>query len=68
VLRLQSSGVCDLKPDRCVASDQIDSYPEPDGRSGISSPSAIFPKNPSKLIYLLHWAQGQFLEINDGSN
>jgi hypothetical protein len=39
VLRLQGSGLCDLKPDRCVASDQIDSYLEPDGRSGITSPS-----------------------------
>jgi hypothetical protein len=37
VLRLQGSGLCDLKPDRCVASDQIDSYLEPDGRSGIMS-------------------------------
>jgi hypothetical protein len=40
VLRLQGSGLCDLKPDRCVASDQIDSYLEPDGRSGIMSPSS----------------------------
>jgi hypothetical protein len=40
VLRLQGSGLCNLKPDRCVASDQIDSYLEPDGRSGITSPSA----------------------------
>jgi hypothetical protein len=39
VLRLQGSGLCDLKPDRCVASDQIDSYLEPDGRSGITFPS-----------------------------
>jgi hypothetical protein len=39
VLRLQGSGLCDLKPDRCVASDQIDSYLEPDGRLGITSPS-----------------------------
>jgi hypothetical protein len=39
VLRLQGSGLCDLKPDRCVASDQIDSYLKPDGRSGITSPS-----------------------------
>jgi hypothetical protein len=37
VLRLQGSGLCDLKPDRCVASDQIDSYLEPDRRSGIMS-------------------------------
>jgi hypothetical protein len=41
VLRLQGSGLCDLEPDRCVASDQIDSYLEPDGRSGITSPSMI---------------------------
>jgi hypothetical protein len=40
VLRLQGSGLCDLKPDRCVAFDQIDSYLEPDGRSGITSPSS----------------------------
>jgi hypothetical protein len=40
VLRLQGSGLCDLEPDRCVASDQIDSYLEPDGRSGIMSPSS----------------------------
>jgi hypothetical protein len=39
VLRLQGSGLCDLKPDRCVAPDQIDSYLEPDGRSGITFPS-----------------------------
>jgi hypothetical protein len=39
VLRLQGSGLCDLKPDRCVASDQIDSYLEPDGRLEIMSPS-----------------------------
>jgi hypothetical protein len=39
VLRLQGSGLCDLKPNRCVASDQIDSYLEPDRRSGITSPS-----------------------------
>jgi hypothetical protein len=38
VLRLQGSGLYDLKPDRCVASDQINSYLEPDGRSGIMSP------------------------------
>jgi hypothetical protein len=30
-----------LKPDRCVASDQIDSYLEPDGRSGITFPSRV---------------------------
>jgi hypothetical protein len=40
VLRLQGSGLCDLKPDWCVASDQIDSYLEPDGRSGITSLSS----------------------------
>jgi hypothetical protein len=40
VLRLQGLGLCDLKPDRCVTFDQIDSYLEPDGRSGITSPSA----------------------------
>jgi hypothetical protein len=40
VLRLQGSGLYDLKPDRCVASDQIDSYLEPNGRSGITSPSS----------------------------
>jgi hypothetical protein len=39
VLRLQGSGLCDLKLDRCVASDQIDSYLEPNGRSEITSPS-----------------------------
>jgi hypothetical protein len=39
VLRLQGLGLYDLKPDQCVASDQIDSYLEPDGRSGITSPS-----------------------------
>jgi hypothetical protein len=39
VLRLQGPGLCDLKPDRCVASDQIDSYLKPNGRSGIMSPS-----------------------------
>jgi hypothetical protein len=38
VLRLQGLGLCDLKPDRYVASDQIESYLEPDGRSGITSP------------------------------
>jgi hypothetical protein len=41
VVRLQGSGPYDLKPDRCVASDQIDSYLEPDGRSGITSPSDV---------------------------
>jgi hypothetical protein len=41
VLRLQGFGLCDLKPDRCVASDQIDSYLEPDGRSGITFPSVL---------------------------
>jgi hypothetical protein len=40
VLRLQGSGLCDLEPDQCVASDQIDSYLEPNGRSGITSPSS----------------------------
>jgi hypothetical protein len=30
MLRLQGSGLCDLKPDRC--SDQIDSYLEPNGK------------------------------------
>jgi hypothetical protein len=40
VLRLQGSGLCDLKPNRCVASDQIDSYFEPDGRSGIALSSS----------------------------
>jgi hypothetical protein len=40
VLRLQDLGLCDLKLDRCVTSDQIDSYLEPDGRSGIMSPSS----------------------------
>jgi hypothetical protein len=39
VLRLQGSGLCDLKLDRCVASDQIDIYLQPDGRSRITSPS-----------------------------
>jgi hypothetical protein len=39
VLRLQGSGLCDLKLDRGVASDQINSYLEPDERSGITSPS-----------------------------
>jgi hypothetical protein len=39
MLRLQGLGLCDLKPDQCVASDQIDSYLEPDGRSEITSPS-----------------------------
>jgi hypothetical protein len=38
VLRLQGSGLYDLKPDRCVASDQIDSYLEPDERSGSTFP------------------------------
>jgi hypothetical protein len=45
VLRLQGSGLCDLKANRCVASEQIDSYLKPDGRSGITSPS------PSLSIY-----------------
>jgi hypothetical protein len=40
VLMLQGSGLYDLKPDRCVASDQIDSYLKPDGRSGIASLSS----------------------------
>jgi hypothetical protein len=39
---LQGSGLCDLELDRCVASDQIDSYLEPDGRSGITFPSPAF--------------------------
>jgi hypothetical protein len=32
VLKLQGSGLCDLKPDRCVASAQINSYLEPTSR------------------------------------
>jgi hypothetical protein len=57
VLRLQGSGLCDLKPDRCVAFDQIDSYLEPNGRSGIMTPSmpilylpAIAPYIPDRVI------------------
>jgi hypothetical protein len=46
VLRLQGSGLCDLKLDRCVASDQTDSYLEPDGRSGITSPSSGIKARP----------------------
>ena len=30
VLRLQGLGLCDLKPDQCVALDQIDSYFKPE--------------------------------------
>jgi hypothetical protein len=39
VLRLLGSGLYDLKPDRCVASEQIDSYLELDERLGITFPS-----------------------------
>jgi hypothetical protein len=48
MLRLQGLGLCDLKPDRCVASDQINSYLEPDGRSRIMPPSMI-PHDPRHL-------------------
>jgi hypothetical protein len=44
VLRLQGLGLCDLKSDRCVASDQIDSYLEPDERSGITFPSGVYSR------------------------
>jgi hypothetical protein len=39
VLRLLGLGLCDLMLDQCVTSEQIDSYLEPDGRSGIMPPS-----------------------------
>jgi hypothetical protein len=53
VLRLQGLGLCDLKPDRCVASDQIDSYLEPNGRLGITSPSSgISASGKSSSSYL----------------
>jgi hypothetical protein len=51
VLKLQGSGLCDLKPDRCVAFDQIDSYLEPDGRSGITSPSSVIR---AKVYHQVH--------------
>jgi hypothetical protein len=51
VLKLQGSGLCDLKPDRCVAFDQIDSYLEPDGRSGIMSPSSVIR---AKVYHQVH--------------
>jgi hypothetical protein len=37
LIRLQGSGLCDVKPDRCVALHQIDSS-LPDGRWGTPSP------------------------------
>jgi hypothetical protein len=48
VLRLQGSALYDLKPDRYVASDQIDSYLEPDERSGITFPSGGAARKPKK--------------------
>jgi len=38
VLRLQGSGPCDLKPDRCALFNQIVVYFELDGKSGTPSP------------------------------
>jgi hypothetical protein len=54
VLRLQGSGLCDLKPDRCVASDQIDNYLKPNRRSEITFPSEVAIKAGGVWRYFMH--------------
>ena len=40
VLKLQGSGLCDMKPDRCVALQPNHCLPRPNRRSGTASPSS----------------------------
>ena len=47
MLRLQGSGLCDLKSGRVSLSAQIDSYLEADARSETLSPSQCAPDYPT---------------------
>jgi hypothetical protein len=60
---VQGPSLYDLKPDRCVAFDQIDSYLEPDGRSGITSPSDSMAAMTLDLLY--YWFILSIAATND---